>query len=248
MNYKLRIALLLLLSLLWSCSSDMLPDCFKEAGTIITYDAEVGEFNALNVGEGIEVILKEGDERKVTVETGENLKDDISITVTNGELSLKNNSGCNWIRDYNITKIYVTTPVLERIYSASQFAVRSNGVLAFPNLELLSGLYNETASGVFELEVNCQNLTVQDNQSIYCEINGYAENLSVSFYSGDARFEGAGLVAQNVDVYHRSSNNIIVNPQQQVTGTIASTGNLVLVNQPPVMQVGQLYTGGVVYW
>lgn len=225
-----------------------MPDCFKEAGAIITYDVEVSEFSTVNVGVGIEVILKEGQERKITVETGENFIENITVTVANGELILNNNSSCNWVRDYNITKVYVTTPVLEKIYSSSQFTVRSDGVLTFPDLELQSGLFAETASGSFELEVDCQNLTVQDNQSIYCIISGQTENLSVSFYSGDARFEGGNLIAQNISIYHRSSNDIIINPQQQVTGTIASTGNLILVNQPPVIEVGQLYTGSLQYW
>ena len=225
-----------------------MPDCFKEAGAIITYNVEAAEFTSINVGEGIEIILQEGTERKVMVETGEYLKDDITISVSNGELILKNNSSCNWVRDYNITKVHINTPVLEKIYSSSQFTVRSVGTLNFPNLELQSGLFEETASGSFELQVNCQNLTVQDNESIYCNINGYAENLSVNFYSGDARFNGANLIAQNISIYHRSSNDIIVNPQQQVAGTIASTGNLVLVNQPPVIEVGQLYTGSLMYW
>lgn len=231
-----------------ACDSEVIPDCFKEAGPIVSYDVEVTEFNFISVGEGLEVIIKEGAEKKVTVETGENLKDDVSVTVANGELVLKKNSSCNWVRDYNNTIVYITTPVLEKVYSYSQFAVKSEGVLSFPNLELQSGLYGETASGTFNLQVNCQNLIVQDNQSVYCTISGIAENLSVNFYAGDARFEGANLIAKNISIYHRSSNDIIVNPQQQVTGTIYSTGNLVLVNQPPVVQVGQLYTGTLIYW
>lgn len=248
MKFKLRIILLCVLFQLSACDSEVMPDCFKNAGAIIVYDVEVPEFTSIEVGEGLEIIIKEEFDRKVTVETAENFRSNITAVVVDGKLVLKNNSSCNWVRGYNVTKVYVSTPVLEKIYSASQFAVKSQGVLNFPNLELQSGLFRETASGSFELTVNCQNLTVQDNQSLYCNINGQVVNLSVNFYAGNARFEGAGLIAQSVSIYHRSSNDIIVNPQQQVSGTIASTGNLVLVNQPPVIEVGQLYTGGVNYW
>jgi len=241
------LTLILLIQFTNSCSSDSVPECFKGGGSIVVYEVPVEEFSSVNIAEGIELIIKQGPEYKVIIETYDNLKNAITANVSNGELIVRNNTGCNWVRDYNTTKIYITTPVLTQVYSASQFAVKSEGVLAFPDLLLRSGLYGETASGSFELAVNSNSLTIEDNQSVYCNVWGTVENLSVNFYAGDARFEGANLIAQKVSVYHRSSNDIIVNPQQEVIGTVYSTGDLVLVNIPPVIQVGQLYTGTVLF-
>ena len=92
-----------------------------------------------------------------------------------------------------------------------------------------------------------QNLSIDDNQACYYVINGAVENLSVNFYSGDARFDGSNLVAQKLRVFHRSTNDIIANVQQEVTATLYSTGNLVLKNHPPVVTVNRIYTGKVVY-
>ena len=249
MNNKLQISLILifLIQLISGCSNESVPECFKNAGATVSYEVAVAEFSSINIAEGIELIIKEGAEREVIIETSENLKGAISADITNGELVLRNNTGCNWVRDYNITKVYVTTPALTHVYSASQFAVKSHGVLTYPELLLQSGLYGETASGSFELQVNCISLAIEDNQSIYCKISGAVENLSVSYYSGDARFEGANLIAEKVQVFHRSSNDIIVNPQQEVKGTIYSTGDLVLVNHPPVIEVGRLYSGALLF-
>lgn len=224
-----------------------MPECFQEAGSTVSYEVEVSDFTSINIGEGIELIVKEG-AKNVRIETGENIKPNITVMVTDGELTLRNNSSCNWVRDYNTTKVYVSVPNLDKIYSSSQFGVKSDGVLAFPNLTLESGLYSETASGTFELAVDCETLTVQDNLSIYCNISGSVNNLAIYYYSGDARFEGSNLIAQKVYVYHRSSNDVIVNPQQEVSGTIYSTGNLVLKNSPPVVNVNQLYSGHLVFW
>jgi hypothetical protein len=230
-----------------SCSSDAVPDCFKNAGAMVTYEVPVSDFMRIAVYEGVEVIITEGSQYTVTVSTGENLKEDISAEVIDGELYLKNSGGCNWVRDYNSTTIYVTAPHLEKIYSASQFAVKSSGVLHYPVLSLQSGLSGNTASGTFELAIDSESLTVEDNQSAYYKISGNVDNLNVSFYSGDARFEGSRLNADKVSVFHRSTNNIIINPQLEVRGTLYSTGNLVLKNTPPVVQVEQLYTGSVVF-
>jgi hypothetical protein len=248
MKYKLRIfpIIFLIAQLINSCSNDAMPECFQKAGSTVSYEVELPDFSSINIGEGIELIVKEGP-TSIRIETGENIKANITAMVADGELTLRNNSSCNWVRDYNITKVYVSVPNLDRIYSSSQFGVKSDGVLAFPNLTLESGLYSETASGTFELAVDCETLTIQDNLSVYCNISGNVENLAIYYYSGDARFEGSNLIAQKVYVYHRSSNDIIVNPQQEVTGTIYSTGNLVLKNNPPVIAVNQLYTGHLVF-
>lgn len=248
MNYKLRILpLILLLQVFWSCSNDAAPDCFKNAGATVSYEVPVQNFTNINVGAGIELIVAEGPETTVRIETGENLKDNISAEVTGNELYLKNTTSCNWARDYNTTKVYITTPVLTKIYSASQFSVKSNGVLHFPHLTLQSALFSETASGTFEIQVECETLMVEDNRSSYYIISGSVNNLTVNFYAGDARFEGSGLTAGAVHVFHRSSNDIIVKPQQEIRGTLYSTGNLVLKNNPPLVDVERLYTGQVIY-
>ena len=251
MSFKkmyLPIVVIVLLQLFAGCNSESSPECFRKAGNTILYDVEVATFNKIHISPGIELVITQGQEQKVTVQTGENLQEYITAEVRqDGDLFIENSNNCNWTRDYNSTTVMIIAPDLERIYSASQFAVKSNGVLNFPSLALESGLYSETASGTFELEVNSDNVLIQDNQSCYYKISGQVTNLNVSFYSGDARFEGSNLIADNVYVFHRSSNDIIINPQEEVTGTIYSTGNLVLKNHPPVVEVEQLYSGHIVY-
>lgn len=247
MKNKLHSIVLVLLLVFTSCNNDLTPECFEKMGDVIAYNVEVPDFTEIHLSVGIELIITEGPERKVTVETGKNIKTYITAEVIHNVLILKNDNNCNWVRDYKSTTVYVTTPHLERIYSGSQFAVKSGGVLTFPSLSLQSGIFNETASGTFELDVNCQSLTIDDNQSCYYVINGVAENLAVNFYAGDARFDGSNLVAQKLQVFHRSTNDIIANVEQEVTGTLYSTGNLVLKNHPPVVTINRIYTGQVVY-
>ncbi|AWH85010.1 hypothetical protein HYN59_07665 [Flavobacterium album] len=248
MNYKLRITIfIMLLMASVSCNSDLAPECFTAMGDEITYDVAVGEFSSIHISPGIELVITQGPEQKVTVETGENIRQYISVAIKGSELWLENANNCNWVHTYKTTTVYVTTPNLEKIYSASQFAVKSDGVLAFPSLSLQSGLFSETASGTFELELNSTNVTIEDDQSAYYVLTGAVENLTVNFYSGDARCDGSGLTLQNLQVFHRSSNDIIAEVQQKVTGTIYSTGNLVLKNHPPIVEVNRVYSGRVVY-
>lgn len=238
---------ILLSMLLFSCDSENANDCLQTSGKIISKEIPVENFNKINISEGIELIIKEGTETKVVVESGQNLLSGITAEVSDGKLFLRNSNGCNFIRDYNNTKVYVTTPALENIYSSSQFAVKSDGILNFPLLNLQSGMFSNTASGTFELEVNCENLTIEDNKSTFFKISGKTTNLSVNFYDGNARFDGSNLIANEVLFFQRSSNDIIVNPISKISGTIYSTGNIVLKNTPPIIEVTQLYQGHLVY-
>lgn len=240
---------ILFLSILFAvlgCASEM-PECFRNAGEVTRYNVDVPTFTQIEVSEGIEVVLSQETSCSIEISTGENLRSEISAVVTDGKLTLRNSTSCNWVRDYNTTTVYVTAPDITYIYSASQFAVRSSGVLSYSALTLQSGLYNDTASATFDLELDTNLLTVEDNGSSYFKISGSADNVAVHFYAGDARFDGSHLATQDLQVFHRSSNDIIASPSGAVTGTLYSTGNLVLKSQPASVQVERLYHGEVIY-
>lgn len=241
---------ILLTVLFFSCNGDKVPDCFQNAGDIIQQEFEVATFSKITVFERIELILTEASTETVTVETGEYLMNEIKVYVEEGRLILKNENGCNLTRDYGITKIYVSAPNITEIRNSSGLAMRSNGVLNYPRLTLISeDSVEEDAfhtDGDFHLQVNCQYIYVATNNLSNVFISGAVEDLLVRFYSGDGRFEGADLIAQNVEIFQRSSNDMILNPQQTLIGEIRSTGDVILVNEPPVLDVHQFYTGHLI--
>ena len=246
---SLRLLICLAVVMLYtSCNNENAPECFRKAGKTVVYTVETDDFSTLDVGEGISVVLVEGPEHNVTVETGENLKDNIHVSVTDGKLSLTNSTSCNWVRQYNTTTVTVTAPNITYIFSGTQFNITSAGTLHYPELLIQSGMFRgDTPSAFISLDVVCNHLTVEDNQNLDCFVTGTTENLLVDFYSNNGHFDGTGLAAKNVAFFHRSTNDITVNATETVKGTLFSTGNLVLLNRPPVVEVTQKYTGHVVY-
>ncbi|MCK5400371.1 MAG: DUF2807 domain-containing protein, partial [Flavobacteriaceae bacterium] len=101
--------------------------------------------------------------------------------------------------------------------------------------------------GDFRLDVNLITLRIVTNNISTFYITGQTENLNVGFFAGAGRFEGENLIAQNVNIFHRGSNDMIVNPQESLTGELRSTGDLISVNQPPVVTVEQFYTGRLIF-
>ncbi|WP_340154714.1 head GIN domain-containing protein [uncultured Winogradskyella sp.] len=235
---------------LFACNSEEVNDCFQTSGEIIEQEIAVSSFSRILVNRDIELIVKSAPDYKVVVETGENLISDVSAVIIDNQLILTDNNSCNYVRDYGITKVYIEAPNLTEIRTSSQYEISSIGVLDYDALTLLSEDFNggsEFTIGDFRLTVDSNTLNVVSNNLSFFYIDGIVEALSVGFYSGVGRFEGENLIAQNVNVFHRSSNDVVVNPQQSLTGELRGTGNLISVNQPTVVDVERFYIGALIF-
>jgi hypothetical protein len=236
--------------LLFACDSENANDCFQKSGSIVTEEIDLITFTKIKVNRDVELILKEGVTQQVIIETGENLLNDIELSVANNRLVITENNTCNFVRDYNVTKVYVTSPNITEIISSTQFKISSDGVLNYTDLDVLSEDFNDSsiiAVGEIDLNLNTQNLKVVGNNLTTFKFEGEAENLNITFAAGDGKLNAANLMANTVNVYHRGTNKIIVNPQLELTGTLLSTGNLISKNHPPIVNVEELYTGRLIF-
>lgn len=78
-------------------------------------------------------------------------------------------------------------------------------------------------------------------------ISGKVQSLSVGFYAGAGRFEGGNLIAQDVKLVHKGTNDIIVNPQNSISGEISGTGNVSARNKPEFISVTEKYKGRLLF-
>ena len=236
--------------LLFACDSENANDCFQKSGRIITEELNLPAFTKIKVNRDVELILKEGLTQKVIIETGENLLNDVKLSVVNERLEITEDNRCNFVRDYNITKVYVTSPNITEIISSTQFKISSDGILNYPDLDVLSEDFNDAsiiAVGEVDLQLNSETLKVVANNLTTFKFEGTTENLDITFAAGDGKCNAANLIADNVSIYHRGTNKIIVNPQLELTGTLVSTGNLISKNHPPLVDVEALYTGRLIF-
>ncbi|WP_298237438.1 head GIN domain-containing protein [uncultured Algibacter sp.] len=236
--------------LLFTCDSESTGDCFQKTGSIIQSEVTVALFDKILVNRDIELIVKDGAEQKVIIETGDNLLNDVSAVVKDNKLILTDNNTCNYVRDYGVTKVHVTSPNITEIRSSTQYDISSDGVLTYPSLTILSEDFNfpdTFTSANFNLRVDNNSVRVVFNNLSNCFISGNTNSLFITFASGSSRFEGENLIAQNVTISHRSSNDMIVNPQQSLKGVLRGTGDLISKNTPPVIEVEQLYTGKLIF-
>lgn len=236
--------------LFFACNSEDVNDCFQTSGSIIQQEVSTLNFERILVNRNVELIIKEAPDYKVTIETGENLLNDVKVEVIGNQLILTDNNSCNYVRDYGITKIYVEAPNLTEIRTSSQYEISSEGLLNYEDLTLYSEDVNgnsEFTIGDFRLTLNSNNLLIESNNLSFFFIDGEVETLYVGFYSGAGRFEGENLIAQNITVFHRGSNDMVINPQQSISGKLYGTGDLISVNQPPIVDVERFYTGELIF-
>lgn len=241
---------MLVLSLFFGCNSENAWDCIQTSGDEISVTYDLDSFTSVLVNRDIEVIIQQGDSHNLTIVTGENLINDIKFEIVNNQLILTDLNTCNFVREFGITKMYVTAPNLIEIRSSTQYDIRSFGLLSFPELVLVSEDFNEDNFfnvGDFRMNVNSETLRIVSNNSSFFYISGRTENLVVGFFSGLGRFEGRNLIAANVEVFHRGSNDMLVNPQSSLTGELRGTGNVLSYFTPENINVERFYTGRLIF-
>ena len=245
-----EISYFILFFLIFACDSENSGDCFQKSGSIIQQEISVDIFDKILVNRDIELIIKEGSEQKVVIETGANLLNDVEATVLEGKLTLTDNNACNYVRDYGLTRVYIMSPNITEIRSSTQYDISSDGVLTYPSLTILSedfGVPGSITNANFNMQIDNDSFRVVFNNLSNCFISGKTDNLNILFAAGTPRFEGRDLIAQKVTVSNRGSNDMIVNPQQEIKGKISGIGDVISVNTPPIIDVEEVYRGRLIF-
>lgn len=122
--------------------------------------------------------------------------------------------------------------------------------MRYPDLTILSEDFsaaNSFTNANFKLQIDNNSFTVVFNNLSNCFISGKTNNLNITLASGTSRFEGRYLEAQNIQLWNRSSNDMIVNPIQQIKGKINGVGDVIAVNTPGLIEVEELYKGRLIF-
>uniref|UniRef100_UPI00404B32B1 head GIN domain-containing protein n=2 Tax=Flavobacterium sp. TaxID=239 RepID=UPI00404B32B1 len=240
--------LIFILGLLFCIGCSSVEDCLQNAGSETETIAELPFFNKINVQPGVGLVLKQSNEQLVTIKTGSHILETVTFEVMDETLFLKQNNDCFWNQPYGKTTVEVSIPNLIQLQSTTEQDVFSDGILSFEDFTIIAFEEGKAASsGNFYLKLNTQNFRIESNTIASFFLEGTTDYLEINYYAGDGRCEAANLIAQEVSVFHRSTNDIIVNPQQKITGIIYSTGNVVLKNKPPIIDVNALYKGQFIF-
>lgn len=226
-------------------------DCIKSTGPIVTSEIGIADFDKIIVHNGIALVITQGPDYKIVVETGENLIDDIEFKKTDKTLTIQDNTTCNWVREYGQTVVYITAPNLTEIISKTEKNIISNGVVTFPDLRLVAmdnyDGYEGVGTGDFIFQVDNKNLYLECNSFSTFSISGHTNALSAYIYEANGIIDTAELKAENIQLYHRGTNNMKVHPINSIAGNIYNLGNVIAVSRPPTVNVVEHYKGKLIF-
>jgi len=226
-------------------------DCIKSSGSDVTKSIEIPEgamFDVIYVNPGISMVLTQGEEPSISIQAGDNFIDQIKAEITGNTLRLTDESGCNWVRDYGNTTVYVTAPNIIEIYSNTEQPIRSNGILTYPILRLYAmDFFGGVGTNDFFIEVDNLQLVIASSNVAGFYITGKTNQMLLNFYDGVGRFEGADFLAKSIKVFQRGSNDMIIHPLDSLSGDIYSTGNVISKTHPAYTSVIEHYTGRLIF-
>ncbi len=239
------IVCVILLIVLFSCKEE----CNETAGNIIQKEITVSSFDKIIVNSGIQLTIKESVEQKLLIEAGENRFDNVHAIVTDNTLELQADASCFFNPTLDAVNVIINCPNLSLIRNASEYEIVSDGILSFPNLQLISEDHESDYSnfGNFNLGLNTDKLIVISNGLSVINVTGNTTELGLHYFSGIGKFEGQNLIAEHVTVYHRGDNSLKVNPQQSLQGDIYGTGDLISYNRPPIVAVSEHFMGELIF-
>jgi hypothetical protein len=243
---KKIITILVCIVTLVSCG--LSEDCVKNSGSKESREFDLGTFERVKVNKGIGLVVKQGPEYNVRIEAGKNIFEELEVKLVGDMLVVEDLSTCNWTRDYGEITVFVTAPYLIELHSKTEQKISSDGVLTYPILRLFS-IDDETTAGTgdFHIQVDNGQLVIESNHLSNFYISGHCNQMLLNFYFGDGRFFGENLQAETINVFQRGSNDMFVYPIQSITGTIYSVGNVILKNNPPLIDVEEVFRGRLIY-
>ncbi|CAN0601451.1 unnamed protein product, partial [Ectocarpus sp. 12 AP-2014] len=72
-------------------------------------------------------------------------------------------------------------------------------------------------------------------------------DFNITIAAGDSRIEAENLVADNVVLNHRGTNDILTNPQVVVRGVIRGNGDVICFNRPETIEVEEIFNGRLLF-
>lgn len=231
-----------------SCDSEKAWECLQVEGDWVTTTKELPPFDHVVVEEGVAITVEQGVEHKASITTGAAILDNYDFQVVDEVLTVTNSSGCNLLRNYDAAQITITTPTLRVLQNASGFKISSNGVLAFPQLDLVSENFNSSdhASGDFDLQLEVAALRVTTNNLSNFYLSGTVENALLESYSGDGQLFCRDLIIENAQIFHRGTNNWQLDVRSSISGQILGYGDVILEQFPPQVTVDQTWYGRLI--
>lgn len=197
-------------------------------GKVITEERQLEKFSKIKVGEGIKLILIQGNETKALVETDENIMEILSTEVSGDVLRIRYKEKVRRIKRSKVTLTYTD---LESLAVSSGAHASTEGVMKVDQLQL------KTSSGGYaNLVIDAHEIIGSTSSGAHIDLQGKTNSFNASASSG-SHLEADELMAQTVNASASSGGKVAVYAAKSISAHASSGGNVSYKGSPEDVNV-----------
>jgi len=224
MIHLVKIVVAFIVSLLFSsCNMTFDGKSIKGSGNVVSKDRNLKDFTKIEVRKGIECIVTQGDNFKVTVEADDNLQEGILTTVENGTLKITS----EYNNYQNVTKkVHVQLPLIDTLESTSGSELKTNGIIKSNNILLKSSSGSDLYANIESEKVALESTSGSD-----LNVEGKAIDVTTSSSSG-SHIDAKKLLANNIVSQSTSGSDTDVHPILSLKAKASSGSSIDYYSHP----------------
>ncbi len=186
------------------------------SGKLVEQNRNLAPFTKIEAGSAFTILLKQGPETEVLVETDDNFQDRIETVVEDGKLTISSLG----MQNPRAMKVRITAPIIDEInlYGAAQ--LKTDGAITAPELQLeFSGASNGS------IEVNAEVLNSKISGASKGQIKGKALSHNADI-SGAANLRATNLTALSTTINLSGASKAVINSTNEIKAELSGASEL----------------------
>ena len=208
--------------------------CVSSSGQVVRKTRVLNVFNRIDLQDNVDLVITPDYVSRVEVEAGEKIIGGVTTEVVDGQLLIRNNNKCNWLRDYSKPiRVYVTSANLWQITYSGSGNVTAPDTLRMDSISVVvwggCGTINLTMNvwqGSFSMNMGTTDIRLH---GICAITSAYVHDYGL--------YDARDLKTGYTFITSSGSNDSYVRAVNYLEATINSIGNIYYKDEPKTIQV-----------
>ena len=194
-------------------------------GIVVKEKRTIETFTKIDISGGFEIMMNQGNEERLELETDENLLELIETEVKNNTLYI---SSTKPIGNASSLKLYITTVNLEDIDASGAIELKNNGTFNTENLDI-----NVSGAADIILDIDIENLDIDLSGASETTLIGNVDNFNIDI-SGAGELNAKKLKTKNTSIDISGAGSAIVNVNKTLEASVSGAGSVKYTENPKV--------------
>lgn len=220
--YFLIVSLVFLMPFISSCNLN----CITASGKSVAESRNTDPFTKVEMGGGMQVFLKQGNESTVNIEADQNIMPLIKTEVRDHTLHISTgNNVCN----SGTIKVYITSPVISAVDASGAVEIANAGILK-------SDKFNLDLSGACKalLSIDAGEIETESSGASVITLKGKAKSHRIDM-SGAVELDAESLVVEKYDIETSGACKLKIHVTDELRSSSSGASEISYHGQPKVI-------------